>query len=506
MREEEYFEVLKHKWDNVWPHPSLPKEPMYPLGEIPIHKYLEHYAERQPSKDYLIYYGKRISYKEMDELSNKLANYLIENGFKKGDRVALVLPNMPQFYIAYFGTLKAGGICVLLNPMLKEIELEYFFKESMPKFVLTLDSIYPIVDKAAKKVSEEIKIIATSFKEFFPEYPEIQIHPSMDVSEKLRNVHYLNHILSEMSSKKIDSIEVTINDNATMNFTGGTTGLPKGVYHQHLDIVYTGACIYTYYNAHLLVELYSGEDVEFKEVASEFAKDEVVLAAMPVFWIAGNDVGLVYPTLSGSSIVLLSRWDIKATIESIHKYRVTMLYLTFDIYWEMLNYPEIKKYDLSSLRTCMGSSFTKGLTRELRDKWKEFNGVILREAAYGLTESHTCDTFTAGFHKDDMDIERAERYGGSFCGIPCPGTLIKIVDENGKLASFGEQGEVVITSPAVVKEYVGRVEDTAKAFKEGWLFTGDIGMYDEDGFFFYISRQKYGSSTFNVEKYIFDVF
>ncbi len=501
MREEEYFEILKNKWSNIWPHPSLPKEPIYPLGKIPTHEYLEKYAENQSSKDYIIYYGRRITYKEMDKLSNKLANYLIENGFEKGDRLALVLPNVPQFYIGYFGTLKAGGICVLLNPMLKEIELEYFFQESKPKFVLTLDSIYSTVNKAAEKVSEDVNIITTSFKEFLPETPEITIHPSMKAfTQKLESVQYLTGILDNVSSRKPD-VEVTIDDNATMNFTGGTTGLPKGVYHKHLDIVYTGACMYTYYNAHLLVEEYPEQEVDFEKFAAELAQTEVALAAMPIFWIAGNNMGVVSPTLSGSTVVLFTRWDVKAVMEAIHKYKVTTMYAPFDLYWEILNHPEVGKYDLTSLRNCTGSSFIKGLTKELRRKWRELTGAILREAAYGLTESHTSDTFTAGFHKNDVDIEKGEKYGGAFCGIPCPGTLIKIVDENGNLVPLGEQGEVAIKSPSVVSGYVGRPEETAKAFKDGWLFTGDIGMYDEDGFFYYISRKKYMLKVSGVSVY-----
>ncbi|MHA1579924.1 MAG: AMP-binding protein [Candidatus Freyarchaeota archaeon] len=490
MQEGEYFEMLKNKWSNIWPHPSLPREPIYPHGKVPIHEYLEKYAEKQPSKDYVIYYGRKITYKEMDEFSNKFANYLVENGFEKGDRLALILPNVPQFYIGYFGTLKTGGICVLLNPMLKEIELEYFFQESKPKFVLTLDLIYPIVSKATKKVSENTDVIATTFKEFLPESPEIPVHPSMDRSVgKIEGVPYLTELLDSASPRKPD-VKVTIDDNATMNFTGGTTGLPKGVYHKHKGIVYTGACVYTYPGANLLVEHYSGQSVDFDNFASQIMRDEVCLAGMPIFWIAGNDMGVVFPTISGSTVVLLTRWDTKAAMEAIQKYKVTSTYLTFDLYWEILNHPEVRKYNFRSLRNCMGSSFIRGLTKELREKWRELTGAILREASYGLTETHTSDTITSGFHKNDLDIERTEKYGGTFCGIPCPGTLIKIVDENGNLVPLGEHGEVAIKSPSVVDGYVGKPEETAKAFKDGWLFTGDIGMYDEDGFFYYISRKK----------------
>jgi len=501
MQEDEYFEILKEKWFKVWPHPSLPNEPIYPLGKIPITEYLERYAVEKPLKDYIIYYGRRITYREMDELSNKFANYLIENGFGRGDKVALILPNMPQFYIGYFGTLRAGGICVLLNPMLKEIELEYFFNESKPRAILTLDSIYPLVSKVARKVSEDTNVIATSFQEFLPENPEIPIHSSMKApAQKQENTLYLSDILHDQSSQK-PNIEVALDDYATMNFTGGTTGLPKGVYHKHFNIIYTAACMYTYFNAHLLVEFYADQEVDFEKFASELAKDEVALAAMPIFWIAGNDMGVAGPTLSGSTVVLLTRWEARAAMEAIQRYKVTMTYAPFDLYWEILNHPDVQKYDLTSLRNCTGSSFIKGLTKELRERWKELTGAIIREAAYGLTETHTCDTFTAGFHKSNLDIERAEKYGGTFCGIPVPGTLVKIVDEKGNIVPFGEQGEIAIKSPSLVGGYVGRPDETAESFRDGWLFTGDIGMYDEDGFLYYISRKKYMLKVSGISVY-----
>ncbi|MEB3757129.1 MAG: AMP-binding protein [Desulfurococcales archaeon] len=503
MQELDYFGMLKDKWYSNWPHPSLPKEPVYTFGKIPIHEYLSKHAAQIPSKDYLIYYGKRITYREIDELSNKLANCLVENGFKKGDRVALVLSNMPQFYVAYFGTLKAGGVSVLLNPMLKGIELEYFFKESNPKFIVTLDLIYPTVKEVASRaLGGKPDIILASYSEFLPEKPEIPIHPSMKTGAgEINEAKYITEVIKESPPEK-PRVNVSIDDNATMNFTGGTTGLPKGVYHKHLDVVYTAACTATYnLFAEPLVVDYPDQQVDFIEYARELSRSEVVLATMPIFWIAGSNIGVIAPTLAGATIVVLTRWDVKAALEAIHKYRVTTMYAPFDLYWEILAYPGLGSYDLTSLRNCMGSSFIKTLTKDLRYQWKELTGAVIREAAYGLTESHTSDTFASGLHKNDLDIERSEKYGGAFCGIPCPGTLIKIVDEKGNILPLGKQGEIAIKSPSVVSGYVGRPEETAKAFRNGWLFTGDIGMYDEDGFFYYISRKKYMLKVSGVSVY-----
>ncbi len=299
--------------------------------------------------------------------------------------------------------------------------------------------MYPQVKEAAKNTLDKVDIILISFQDFLPIRPEINLHPSMTLGRKFTDKSYLVDILKEVGNKN-PQVSVALEDKATMNFTGGTTGLPKGVYHKHEDIVYTGAGIYTYYNTHILVEDYSDTEINFKEFLSSLSKSEVNLAVMPIFWVAGNNVGVVWPSISGSTVVLFTRWDADSVLEAIAKYRVTNMYVPFDMYWELLHNPRIKEYDLRSLKCCMGSSFIKGLSKELRSKWRDLTGTILREAAYGLTETHTCDTFVAGFHKEDFDIEMAEKYKATFCGLPIPGTYVKIVDEKGNIVLWRAWG------------------------------------------------------------------
>jgi len=489
LSEEDYFNALQCRWDKIWPHPSLPREPVYPLGVRPLFEYLDVYASENPGRDYIIYYGRRISYKEVSELSNRFANLLLSSGFQRGDKVALVLANCPQYYIAFFGTHKAGGVVVSLNPMLKEVELKYFFQEVKPKFAIVIDSVYKHARKVAGEVSPEVKVISAAFDEFLPEEPEVPLHPSMRKTAEIGEQKFVDLVMD--CSPSPPGVEVELEDYATIFFTSGTTGLPKAAPHKHKGVVYTSACLWTYSNAHILVEEYPDREVNFEEFSSRLARDEVVLAVMPIFWVAGHDVGILAPTIAGACVVLMSRWDPLGAMMAIEKYKVTTTYLTFNMYWEIIESPEVRKYDLRSLRTCTGSSFVKGLTRELRRKWREVSGTILREAAYGLTETHTFDTFTAGFHKNDMDIEKMERHGGVFCGIPVPHTYIKIIDENGEILPLEEKGEVAIKSPSLITEYLGSPEATKKSFLDGWLLTGDVGMYDEDGFFYFVGRKKY---------------
>lgn len=489
LSEKEYLDTLHQKWAKIWPHPSLPREPIYPLGKRPLFEYLDFYADKNPEKDYIIFYGRRVSYKEISELSNKFANFILRRGFQRGDKVALALPNCPQYYIAFFGTHKAGGIVVSLNPMLKEIELEYYFREAKPKFVIVIDSIYELAKKAANKVSPEIDVIPTTFYEFLPEKPEIPPHPSMKSSVEIKDPKFVDLLMS--SSASPPKVKVELGDYSTIFFTSGTTGMPKAAPHKHEGVIYTAACCWTYHNVHILVEEYSDREINFEEFNSKLAQDEVSLAVLPIFWVAGHDLGVLLPTIAGGSAVVMSRWDPVSAMMAIEKYKVTSTYLTFDMYWEIIEHPEVGKYNLRSLRTCTGSSFVKGLTKELRKRWREVCGAIVREWAYGMTETHTFDTFTAGFHKNDMDIEKREKYGGIFCGIPVPHTYIKILDENREILPLGEQGEVVIKSPSIISEYLGNPEATKKSFLDGWLLTGDIGMFDEDGFFYYMARRKY---------------
>lgn len=500
VTEDSYFGQLQTSWRRVWPHPSLPEQPIKPFGDIPISGYVTEYARIQPEKACMIYYGRRLTYSEVDELSNQFANLMLEHGLKKGEHVGLMLPNCPQFIIGYLGTLKAGGICVLLNPLLKELDLESLLQEAQLVAVLTLDQLYPLVEAVVARVNPSARVIPTSFAEFLPPVPELPLHPSMNKGKPVRDTKdYLSSLLLQ-SSKVPPPLTVLPGDYATMNFTGGTTGLPKAVLHRHRNIIYTAACLYTYGYAHLLVEDHPEEAVDYPAFLAQTYRDEVVMAAMPIFWVAGKDTGLDVPLLGGSTIVPLTRWDPVVAMEAIDRYRITSMYAPFDLYREMLTHQA--GYSLKSLRFCAGSSFITGLTRELRDQWRARTGAVLREGAYGMTETHTCDTMTGGFHRGNVDIDRSQAYGGAFCGIPYPGTMVKIVDpDTGSLVSRGQKGEIFIKSPSLVDGYLNKPEETAKSFHDGWLLTGDIGLYDEDGFLYYVSRTKYMLKVSGISVY-----
>jgi acyl-CoA synthetase (AMP-forming)/AMP-acid ligase II len=499
-----YLRELQTRWDAVWPHPSLPREPVKPFGDVPVHRYLERHGEQTPERDFLIFYGRRLSYAEVDRLANRFAAWLQDAGVGKGGHVALVLPNCPQFYIAYFGALKIGAVAVLLNPILKSLELEHLFTESQPEVVVASDQTLGEVMQGLARAGSRPRVLGTAFDEFLPQAPELDVPPSMQGPAPAwpEGAAPLMAELADQPESR-PNVDVAMTDVATMNFTGGTTGLPKGVLHRHRNILYTASSIYTYSYNDLVQARHGGERVDVPALLAQLSSKDVVLAAMPIFWIAGKDNGVDGAVVAGTSVVLLGRWDAATALNAIHRYRVTQNYAPFDLYWELLDYPERSRYDLTSLRLCLGSSFIKGLTPELRARWREVTqGAILREGAYGLTETHTMDTMTAGFQQDDEDIERARRNRAAFCGIPMPGTEIKIVDpDSGVLLPLGSEGAVAIRSPSVVDGYLNKPEETAKSFRGGWLHTGDIGKFDADGFFYYVARTKYMLKVSGISVY-----
>jgi acyl-CoA synthetase (AMP-forming)/AMP-acid ligase II len=253
---------------------------------------------------------------------------------------------------------------------------------------------------------------------------------------------------------------------AALNYTGGTTGLPKGCEHTQRHMLYTAASSIS---------------------AMGTPADDVSLVFLPVFWIAGEDAALLIPLVNGSTCVLMPRWDVDEALDLIERHRVTTLVAPVDSWIPLLDRAEADGRDLSSLRVPLAVSFVTKLDAALR---KRFTAVtrspgVLREAAFGMTETHTMDTFTGGLADRDLAGRPI------FCGLPVPGTDIVIVDrETGDLLPVGEEGEIAVRSPSLLRAYWSRPEATAEALQDGWLLTGDSGQLDEAGCLSYLGRRK----------------
>ena len=445
-----------------WPA-QLPREPFYPIGKVPLTAYLRHWAKLKPEAPAILFYGTEISWRTLDHLSDLLAALLAREGVKPGDRVAVCLPNCPQYTISYLGILKAGGIVVPINPLVKALEFAHYLHDSGASVLIVQDRLFETAAAAGLPAC----VLVTSLSDFLPPTPAYAIPPGLDAPRLVpvgtRNLLQTLHAETARPPNPAldwDSI-------AALNYTGGTTGLPKGCVHTHGDKVYTAACGNTF--------LTIG------------AGDAPMLNFLPMFWIAGEDGGLLMPVVSGRAIVLMTRWDPGATLAAIAHYRVSTVHLLADSAVDILNHPEARRTDLSSLRDVTVSSLMKVLDPELRRHFRALTGCTLREAAYGMTETNTMDTFTYGFQNNDRDLAADP----VFVGLPMPGTMFRITEfETGADLSFGEAGEIRIHSPSLLKSYWNKPEASAEAIGDGWLHSGDIGRIDEWGCLHYLGRRK----------------
>ena len=293
MDEKEYLEHLNRLWEKNWPV-HLPREPIYPLGEILLTDYLREWAKVAPDKVCLIFYGKELTFKELDDLSNRFAAFLAAHGLKKGDRVAVFLPNCPQFLIAFYGILKLGCVHVPVNPMFKEHEFQYEINDTEAKAIVVLDHLFPIVQAVKDKTSLRV-LTVTRLSDCLPQEPTIPLPATLlEPGADCPGAMDMMSTLAEQDPT-FPKVAVDLDDLAALNYTGGTTGLPKGCQHTQRDMIYTAACA-----------IATGAREEGP------VANPVSLGYFPVFWIAGEIGGVIAPVFSGTTLVQLARWDIEA--------------------------------------------------------------------------------------------------------------------------------------------------------------------------------------------------
>lgn len=432
----------------------------------PVQKYLKNTAKEFPNKVAIHFMGKEITYKELYDQSFKLAGYLQGLGIKKGDRVAIMLPNCPQSVISYYGALMAGAVVVQTNPLYMEREIEYQMKDSGAKIIITMDLLFPRVSKVVPQTDLE-HIIVTAIKDYLP-FPKNLIYPfiqkkqyGITVNVKHEgNQHLFTEILKQ-PAKELAKIDFDFEEDlALLQYTGGTTGFPKGVMLTHKNLVSNAAMCNAW-----LYKCKKGE--------------EVVLGILPFFHVYGMTTVLILSVMQGNKMVLLPKFDPTTTLKTIQKQRPTLFPGAPTIYIGLLNHPELKNYDLSSIDSCISGSAP--LPVEVQQKFEEVTGGKLVEG-YGLTESSPVT------HSNFLwDRPRVK---GSI-GVPWPDTDAAVFSlETGEPLPPGEIGEIVVKGPQVMKGYWNRPEETEQTLRDGWLLTGDLGYMDEDGYFYVVDRKK----------------
>ena len=410
------------------------------------------------------YQGRTLTFHEADELSSRFAAGLLSLGFKRGDRAAIFMPNMPQFVMSYFGILKAGGIVVPCSPLYKERELEYQLRDSGAAVVVAANDIVRGNDLFASlegcRGRLDLKhVIAASVTDYLP-----SLKRSLAGLAGIKNVKRQGTLafrkLVDSNPPLANSAEVNSSEDvAVLQYTGGTTGTSKGAMLTHYNL---------YSNALVTAE------------ALPLTKNDVALTVLPLFHIYGMTAAMNAPISAGAQMVLLPRFDVKEVMQAIQTEGVTCFCGVPTMYIAVINHPDVSKFNLQSVRACISGG--AALPVAVRKKFMDLTGGSLVEG-YGLTE---CSPVTHCNPLREWTVK-----DGSI-GIPFPGTDAAIFDleEPSKILGVGEVGELAIKGPQVMKGYWNKPQDTADVMRNGWLMTGDIAKMDDDGCFFIVDRKK----------------
>ncbi len=441
---------LKHYDEGVRPNIDYP--------EVPLYKLLEESARKYPDKPALVFFGKKITYRELDDISDRVASFLKDLGIGKGDRVIVDLPNTPHYVAAYYGILKTGAIVVQCNPMYTEREIGYIVDNSEAEYGFFIEFVYPRIKKLIDEGKLK-KVVICKIEDYLP-FPLNVLYrfkkQKVSIDSRKEVIHWKS-VLKYPPTKDRPEINPK-EDVAIFLYTGGTTGVPKAVMSTHLNLVA---------NAYQVLEW-----------LPEKNPDDVFIGVLPYFHSYGMTTSLNAPIAYGSTIILIpDPRDIKRILEAIEKYRVTVFCGVPTMYNAILNHPELKKYDISSVKYCISGAAP--LPVEVKREFERVTGGKLVEG-YGLSETSPVT------HANPLNGVNKE---GSI-GIPFPDTYAVIVDNEGRVLPIGEVGELAIKGPQVMKGYWKMEKETKEVLINGWLLTGDIAKMDEDGYFYIVDRKK----------------
>lgn len=441
------------------------RAPLSPLvyrnGDKPLFAYLRQHAEERPDDPAIVWFGRVITWRELDAWSDKFASFLHSVGVRQGDRVAIYLQNCPQYHIAHYGIQKLGAIVGPCSPMFKQWELADEVGDLAANVIVTSDLGYPLVAEVKKSLSID-HVVVTSYADLLPDEPTLPIPDDLRYAKtKFPMTHDLLAILNDPElPAHPPEVAVDMDDVALLVYTSGTTGKPKGAMLTHRNALFKTA---------------AGSQ------ANHVTDDDTLLAVMPLFHIAGMLMGVNVPVYTGRPVVLLYRFDPETIVMAIDRFHCTWWYSIAPMNVAILALPKLASYNLTSLKTNLCTSFGIALTEPLAEQWAQATGGCrLHEAAYGLSETHTGDTFMP-----------AEQIKWGTVGVPVHETEIRIVDPaDGNELGAGDVGEIVIQSPGVFKGYWNRPDATAAVLRDGWLHTGDMGSLDEDGYLTFHGRFK----------------
>lgn len=447
--------MVEYRWFNHY-DPGVPHT-LEPYPRMTLLDVLAESVGERPGHPMLIYQGREVPYSEIEDHSNALAAALIAHGIRKGDRVALLFLNCPQSFIAFFAVWKAGAIVVPLNPLYTPFELERSINDAGAEVAL-VGSLWYTTVKSFQSSTKLRLIVATDLDT----YAQPVMKREGGAVELETDDRWWSDLIERHQGSARPDLSVAVNDTAVILFSGGTTGSPKGVMGSHHSLIITGMQATSW----------------FRGLATPW--EDRMLAPLPLFHVFGIYSAFGVALMDHLTMVLiLNPRDVKSVVEAIRDFNVATMAVSPAMLIAILNFPDLKSNDLKSLRrTASGAA---PLMTETKLRFEErISGPITE--GYGLTEGTLAMTATPA---------RGVWKQGSV-GIPMPDVAVRVVDIETGVGDMAphEPGEVLIHAPQLMQGYWGKPKETAEAIRDGWLYTGDIGYLDEDGYLFLTSRKK----------------
>jgi len=444
------------------------------IPQVPLYHFLEEPARKYPDRACTIFKGAVITFHEMNELTDRIAAALVEMGVKQGDRVGIFMPNTPQFVMAYYGILKAGGAVVATNPLYTPPEIEHQASDAGIEVMFVMTNFYNTIKKAQPKTKIK-KMIVTNLKEALPPLTRLLFTLAREKKGGFRiegglqeGEVWLQDLLTKYKGAHRPPLKIDPDETALFQYSGGTTGVSKGAVAMHRNVVANTLQLRGWF-----VNMVEGQ--------------EIFLMGIPLFHVYGMVAGMNLAMATGSTMVMVPNVrDLKDVMDNISKYRCTIFPGVPALYNGINNHPDVKagKYNLSSIKACISGSAP--LMRETKEEFEKLTGGKVFEG-YGLSEAPT------GTHCNPLlGVNKT----GSI-GLPLPNMECRVVslDDGETDLPQGEIGELLLHGPQVMKGYHNMPTETANSLRQDkdgkvWLFTGDIVRMDEDGYFYIVDRKK----------------
>ncbi|NQY63524.1 MAG: long-chain-fatty-acid--CoA ligase FadD [Alteromonadaceae bacterium] len=455
--------------EKIWLEKSYPSDVPYEIDPdkyCSLVKMFEKYVTTYADRTAFINMGAEISYRELDIQAKAFAAYLQQDlGLVKGDKFAIMIPNSLQYPIALFGALLAGLTVVNVNPLYTARELEHQLKDSGAKAILIIENFAKTLEEIIDKTPVE-NVILTSLGDRlgfvkgkvvnFVVKRVKKMVPPFNLPHAVR----FNTVLSKGYKTTFTPVDISGEDLAFLQYTGGTTGLSKGAMLTHRNMV-----------ANL-----EQAKAMIKPMLTEGA--ELIVTALPLYHIFALTANcLTFFTIGGTNLLITNPRDMPGFVKELGKYKFTAITGVNTLFNGLLNAEGFKDLDFSHLKMALGGGMA--VQRPVAERWEQVTNTRLLEG-YGLTE---CSPMVS------ISPYNQEAFNGTI-GVPAPSTDIRIIDDNGVDLSMGQEGEMLVKGPQVMKGYYNRPDATEEILKDGWLATGDIAFMDENGFFKIVDRKK----------------